>query len=180
VLFADSLLLQDDFRASDRAFALLTQVVGRAGRADTPGLAVIETFVPDNAVIELARRQDYIGFFEGEIAFRRTAVYPPYCDIYHILFSGEDETKTREASEFFVNHLSNIFKRDQSHSIIMSPAMPAPVNKIGGKHRYRTLIKCRDNATLRATLSQVYVELLSSKDYEGVTCAIDLTPYSVT
>lgn len=180
VLFADSLLLQDDFRASERAFALLTQVVGRAGRADTPGRAVIETFVPENAVIELAQRQDYIGFFESEIAFRRTAVYPPYCDIYHILFSGEDEAKTRDASEFFVNHLSNIFKREQSHSIIMSQAMPAPVNKIGGKYRFRTLIKCRDNSALRAALSQVYEELLSSKDYEGVTCAIDLNPYSVT
>jgi len=180
VLFADSLLLQDDFRASERAFALLTQVVGRAGRADTPGRAVIETFVPDNAVIELAKKQDYIGFFEGEIAFRRTAVYPPYCDIYHILFSGENEAKTREASEFFVNHLSNIFKRAQSHSIIMSAAMPAPVSKIGGKYRFRTLIKCRDNASLRAALSKSYEELLLARDYEGVTCAIDLNPYSVT
>ncbi len=180
VLFADSLLLQDDFRASERAFALLTQVVGRAGRADTPGLAVIETFVPDNAVIELARRQDYISFFEGEIAFRRTAAYPPYCDIYHIAFSGEDEAKTRGASEFFVNHLSNVFKNEQSHSIIMTPAMPAPVSRIGGKYRYRTLIKCRDNAHLRAILAQAYTALLGSKAYDGVTCAIDLNPYSVS
>ncbi|HWP80513.1 MAG TPA: primosomal protein N' [Candidatus Acidoferrum sp.] len=180
VLFADSLLLQDDFRASERAFALLTQVVGRAGRADTPGLAVIETFVPENAVIELARRQDYIGFFEGEIAFRRTAVYPPYCDIYHIVFSGEDETKTRGASEFFVNHLSNIFKREQSHSIIMTKALPAPMSRIGGKYRFRTLIKCRDNAALRQLLGDAYAGLLGDKAYTGVTCAIDLNPYSVT
>ena len=179
VLLADSLLMQDDFRASERAFSLLTQVVGRAGRADTPGLAVVETFTPDHNIIELARKQDYISFFEGEIAFRRTAVYPPYCDIYHIIFSGEDEEKVRMSSEFFVGRLTDIFKNEGHHSIIMSPAMPAPVSKIGGRHRFRVLIKCRDNHKLREILSNLYKELASIREYDDVICAIDLNPYSI-
>ncbi len=179
VLFADSLLMQDDYRASERAFSLLTQVVGRAGRADTPGRAIIETFIPDNAVIDLARRQDYLKFFIGEIAFRRTAAYPPYCDIYCMVFSGEDEDKTKSACEFFVNHLEKVFKKDRIHSIIMFPAMRAPVYKINGRHRYRIIMKCVDSKKIREILSVALAELSAKSEYANIYCSVDLNPYSM-
>ncbi|MBQ3077495.1 MAG: primosomal protein N', partial [Clostridia bacterium] len=179
VLFADSLLFQDDYRAAERAFSLLTQVVGRAGRAETPGEAIIESFVPDNRVIQLARQQDYIRFYENEIAFRHAAAYPPYCDIYQIICSADDPGTAQQAAEFFAKILRMHFETERNHSIILFPAMQAPVFQINGKYRYRILLKCRDSAFIRRALHETLCALQEEKSCRSASCSIDLNPYSM-
>ena len=179
VLFADSLLFQDDFRAGERAFSLLTQVVGRAGRAKTPGRAIVESFVPDNRIIELARQQDYKAFFRSELAFRKAAVYPPFCDFYHIVCSSTQAEAAEQAMGFFSKNLCRLFEKEKNHSIILFPAMRAPIYQIGGKFRWRAVLKCRDDAFVRACLSETLRELLRQPAFRGVTCTVDLNPYSM-
>lgn len=180
VLFADSLLFSDDFRAGERAFSLLTQVTGRAGRADTPGRAIIETFAPENRIIELARRQDYPAFFASELAFRKAAAYPPYCDIYAVLFSSEQEEKSGAAAAYFSQQLRKVFQNMQNHSIILFPVTPAPVQRLKGRHRHRLLLKCYDSAELRDALRQALLALHGNREFAQVTCTIDLNPYNMT
>ena len=92
VISIDQQLYQDDYKSLERAFDLLTQVVGRAGRGETPGRAVIQTLLPENNIIALASKQDYKAFYNTEIKLRKALIYPPYCDICTVGFMGEDET----------------------------------------------------------------------------------------
>ncbi|NLT57900.1 MAG: primosomal protein N' [Clostridiales bacterium] len=179
VLFADSLLFLNDFRAGERAFSILTQVAGRAGRAELRGLAVIETFSPDNRIIELARRQDYVEFFRSELAFRKAAAYPPFCDIYLISFSAKEEREGLCAAAFFLENLRKLFQNLHGHSIILFPVTPAPIDRIGDQYRHRILIKCRDGEGLRRALRETLAALQRDRQFASVSCAIDLNPYNM-
>jgi primosomal protein N' len=99
VALADTSLFVSDFRASERTFSLLTQVIGRAGRAESGGVAVIQTYVPKNETIRLACLQDYEKFYEGEIGIRRELSYPPFCDLVQMTLTSEDEGALRKYSE---------------------------------------------------------------------------------
>jgi primosomal protein N' (replication factor Y) len=101
VISADQQLNNDDFRSQERTFDLLTQVVGRAGRGKYKGVAVIQTMNPENEVIKIASQQDYEQFFDLEIKIRKMLIYPPYCDICLIGFSGINETKVQASSKKF-------------------------------------------------------------------------------
>ena len=96
VINADSALYLDDFRATERTFALLTQVIGRAGRADKPGRALIQTYSPDNETIKLAARQDYTGFFQSAVKLRKNLVFPPFCEFVLLGVHGDDEKSVLE------------------------------------------------------------------------------------
>ena len=99
VVMADNSLYLDDYHAQERAFSLLTQVIGRAGRGDKPGTALIQTFNPDHEIIALAKAQDYDGFFEGEIKMRRSLLFPPFCDILLFSLQSDDETLVRRSAD---------------------------------------------------------------------------------
>ena len=101
VLNADKALFSGDFRSYERTFSLITQVVGRSGRAKAGGRAIIQTYVPDHYVINLAAQQNYTAFYSQEIAMRRALIYPPFCDICVIGFSGADEKEVSAAAELF-------------------------------------------------------------------------------
>lgn len=99
VVMTDNALYLDDYHAQERAFSLLTQVIGRAGRGDKPGVAMIQTFNPDHEIISLAKAQDYDGFFDGEIKMRRSLLFPPFCDILLFSLQSDDETLVRRAAD---------------------------------------------------------------------------------
>lgn len=98
VVMTDNALYLDDYHAHERAFSLLTQVIGRAGRGDKPGVAVIQTFNPDHEIISLAKAQDYDGFYDGEIKMRKSLLFPPFCDILLFSLQSDDETLVRRAA----------------------------------------------------------------------------------
>ena len=179
VVSVDQQLYNDDFRSLEKTFSLLTQVVGRSGRGELKGKAIIQTLTPENEVIRLAARQDYDAFFDTEIRLRRALVYPPYCDLCVVGFNGTDETvvKTaaRNALELLKRHLAGEFKGEKA--IILGP-MPARVAKVSGKFRYRLIIKCRNTGGMRRLISRLLIETGEDSRFSKVTAYADINPDS--
>ena len=140
VLAADSSLGVDDFRANERSFSLITQVCGRAGRGDKPGIAIIQTYQPGNLTINFAKDHNYIDFYQNEIKFRRAFTYPPFSDIICITTQGKVESETRSKIESINAFIKKASKGDKNIIKIVPPA-PAPIFKIKQNFRYRLLIK---------------------------------------
>lgn len=142
VLNADQSLGIDDFRANERTFNLITQVCGRAGRGEKRGRAVIQTYMPENQTLELARSQDYLGFYKEEIQLRKSLNFPPFCDIVSLLLTGENEQELCAYSDTIANSLSKVMAHDiKTPYEILGPAR-ATIPKIGGKFRLRIWVKC--------------------------------------
>ncbi|HEX3038413.1 MAG TPA: primosomal protein N' [Oscillospiraceae bacterium] len=177
VLSADQSLYSDDFRSSERAFDLLTQVVGRAGRGKFEGNAMIQTFTPENAIIQLAAEQNYQAFYDNEIKFRKMMLYPPFVDIIVVGFVGANESKVRNASNTFLGLLSKLAKSDYSDlpMRVLNPS-PALIAKVSNKYRYKIIIKCRNDRRFRGMLSQLLLSFSSLRDYAAVTVFADCNP----
>ena len=179
VLSADQTLYMEDFRAGERTFSLLTQVVGRCGRGSLSGRAVIQTFTPENDVIRLAARQDYGAFYASEIGLRRLLLYPPFCDICEIGFSAPQEERARELAGRFYARLSQEARRHPEMPLRLMPPVPAAVRRVGGRYRYQILFKCKNDKALRAMVAGLLREC--GADRRSRACAVfaDINPLSV-
>jgi primosomal protein N' (replication factor Y) len=157
VINADSALYLSDFKANERTFGLLTQVVGRAGRGDRKGCALIQTYNPDHPVLKLSAEQNYEKMYRNEIALRRSLVFPPFCDMVLFSLSSESETELMAASKSFTLQIKkrNADKYPEVQAVVFGP-MEAPVYKINGVYRMRLVIKCRLNAQTRRLISEAY------------------------
>lgn len=175
VLSADQSLYADDFRAAERTFSLITQVVGRSGRGALSGRAVIQTGTPDNEVIRLASCQDYDAFFAKESKFRRTLSYPPYCDICQIGFSGADEAAVRRAAADFFRRLAAVTRAKSLPSQLMGPS-PASFYKADGRYRYRIVMKCRNDKHTRALVAGLLTEFGAKSGTKRTAVFADMNP----
>ena len=180
VLSADQALYGDDFRSYERAFDLLTQVVGRSGRGRYRGRAVIQTFTPENKVIKLAAEQNYPEFYKGEIELRRAMLYPPFADLCVVGFVGTDEARVRAASVDFMRKLRETAQRDYPEQPlrVLNPS-PALIGRVNNKYRYKLLIKCRNSRRLREMFSRLLIWFSTCREYEGITAFPDLNPDSI-
>lgn len=180
VLSADQALYGDDFRSYERAFDLLTQVVGRSGRGRFRGRAVIQTFTPENKIIRLAADQNYPEFYRGEISLRRAMLYPPFADLCMIGFVGTDETKVRASSVSFLQELREVAKTDYPDQPlrVLNPS-PAAVSKVSGKYRYKLIVKCRNGKKFREMVSRLLIWFSGERKHAGVTAFADLNPDSI-
>lgn len=180
VLSADQSLYSDDFRSYERAFDLLTQVVGRSGRGRFSGRAVIQTFTPENKIIKLAAEQNYPEFYKGEIALRRAMLYPPFSDLCIIGFVGTDEKKVRAASVDFMQKLRETAQKEYSDQPmrVLNPS-PALIGRVSNKYRYKLLIKCRSSKKFREMISRLLIWFPSKKEHTGVTAFSDMNPDSI-
>ena len=177
VVLADTSLFVSDFRASERTFSLLTQVIGRAGRASDNGVAVIQTYSPKNEIIRLACEQDYDSFYKGEIALRRELSYPPFCDMVTLTVTAEDERDvlvgSKELSELIISRIKESYS---SLPFTVYGPFEAQVYKVNEKYRMRMVVKCRLNAESR----RLFKELLAAfSERRGISLAIDLNPLPV-
>lgn len=155
VLSADLSLYVDHYRAAERTFNLLTQVVGRAGRGAKKGRAVIQTYTPENDVIQAAAAQDYERFYRSEIQLRRLRRDPPFADQFIITVSGGEEDTVRRAVGLLRSGLDAAVKKppyDDMGLELIGPA-PAPVVRVNGSYRYRLLLLGENNAQVRGLLS---------------------------
>ena len=175
VVNADNALYDENYLSHERAFDLITQVVGRSGRRDATGTAVIQTIDPCNPVIDLAARQDYPAFFETEYALRRILTYPPFCDIYGVFFVSEDENAAALAAKAFFDTLVLENKELQQKLIVLGPS-PARISKISNTYRYRLAIKCKNSKSVRNLLMQVLKATVKMKELRKVQISIDLNP----
>ncbi len=169
VIGADRALYSDDYRGYERTFALLTQVIGRAGRADDAGIAVIQTNDTQNNVIRLAQMQDYDAFYKEEILNRKLMIFPPYCDICMIFAQSSDADAAKEAVNEILSNIKKLVEDDYSDIklIILGPA-PAAVAKVNNKYRYRMVIKVKNNARFRDMIKSAISIKLKNDTYVGV------------
>lgn len=180
VLSADQTLYSDDFRSYERAFSLLTQVVGRSGRGRYTGKAMIQTYTPENPIFQMAASQDYLSFYREEIALRQAMLYPPFVDICMVGFSGQRQEKVHQASLFFLQLLQKLAAQEYA-SLPMRVLKPTPaaVVKVNGKYRYKILIKCRNSKMFRDFLSRLLICFPKERRFAGVSVFADINPDSV-
>ncbi len=176
VLSADQSLYSDDFRAFETTFSLLTQVIGRAGRRDLPGKAIIQTYVPDNYVIHLAAEQNYDGFFETEIAARKAMKYPPYTDLCMFGFVGPDERTVKNAANAFLDLLCRAATQASDLPMIALDPSPATVAKVSGKFRYKLLVKTVNNSRFRQVTADLLTTFSRDRAFSAVTVFADINP----
>ena len=175
VLSADSSLYVDNYRAAERTFSLLTQVVGRAGRGGKTGRAVIQTYTPGNDVIRCAARQDYDAFYESEIRMRRLRRYPPFADLFTVTVSGTEEGWVLRAAVSVRETLRQLCRRPElaaGEPEVLGPA-PAPVVKVNNRFRYRcTLVGKNDKAT-REMLAWLQKDFAKDSANRGMNLFVD-------
>ena len=167
VLGIDSLLFAQGFRAYETVFSLVTQVVGRSGRAKEPGFAIIQTTDPDNPVLNLAAAQDYDAFFEQEIAYRKLGLYPPFCGLCVVGFAGPKESEVARASARFAALLGRQAAKQPDLPLRVLGPTPGSIEKINDSYRYKLTVKCRNDRRfrdlIRETLGLYEQEKLPSK-----------------
>ena len=175
VLSADISLYVDNYRAAERTFSLLTQVVGRAGRGGKTGRAVIQTYTPGNDVIRCAAQQDYDAFYESEIRMRRLRRYPPFADLFTVTVSGTEEGRVLRAAVSVRETLRQLCRRPElaaGEPEVLGPA-PAPVVKVNNRFRYRcTLVGKNDKAT-REMLAWLQKDFAKDSANRGMNLFVD-------
>lgn len=181
VVNADNSLYDENYTAAERSFDLITQVVGRAGRRDTRGKAVIQTINPFNETLEFAAKQDYIGFYNNEIKMRRLMIYPPYCDIYSATFTGENESKAAFCAKAFFDNLVELNSNEFSYVklVVLGPT-PAKISKINNNYRYRLAIKCKNSIKVRNLITEILKRLSKIKEYKDISIGIELNPNDIS
>lgn len=177
VIAADSSLNIDDFRASETTFQLLTQVAGRAGRGEEKGKVLVQTYQPDHFVLEFVKKQDYLAFYETEILLRKQLKNPPFCDIIVIGVSDTDNRKAEKTIQSLYAYLKRKIKMENT-PIMVYKGIPAPIDKIKDRYRWRMIIKCKYNAELSNLLQEMLEK--AYKQTKGDTRIVaDINPSSM-
>ena len=174
VLGIDSLLFAQGFRAYETVFSLVTQVVGRSGRAKDPGFAIIQTTDPDNPVLNLAAAQDYDAFFEQEIAYRKLGLYPPFCGLCVVGFAGPKESEVARASARFAALLGRQAAKQPDLPLRVLGPTPGSIEKINDSYRYKLTVKCRNDCRFRDLIRETLTLYEQEKLPGKATVVVDL------
>lgn len=175
VLSVDKALYAGDFRSYERTFSLITQVVGRSGRSLKRGRAVLQTFIPDHYIINLAAAQDYESFYKEEIALRRTMIFPPVCDMCVFCFSGTDDVSVKKGADSVLNLMRESLRE-------LNPKTPVRVlgpvkcsyGKINGRYRWRIIVKCKNTAEIRGFISNILKKSAKLREMSGISLYADM------
>ena len=179
VLDGDLGLYNDSYRAAETTFNMLTQVVGRAGRGDTGGRAVIQTYVPEHAVIALAAKQDYDSFYNLEIGLRKQLQSPPFGDFAMITLTGQEEARVLHGAAKLKGSLQKLLQQPEykeEHCTVLGPA-PCPVPKINYNYRYRLTLRCKMSRPLRLLLAHLLRQFSQDRENRGVSAFIDINGF---
>lgn len=172
IINADIGLHSPDFRAGERTFQLLTQVAGRAGRGDTEGEVIVQTFSPASPSIQHARHHDYAGFFDQEISFREAFRHPPFTRIVLLQVRGVSLEQTTSCAEL----VAKAFRAKATFSVEVSEAAAAPLERAHGQYRYHVTLKSKSGSVLGNLVRDVTMCLKLPK---GVIMTVDVDPYSL-
>ena len=174
VALADTSLFVNDFRANEKTFSLLTQVLGRAGRSGSTGKAVLQTYVPDNDVLNMSANQDYESFYESEIKFRKANVFPPFCDIVTVGLTSEVENDLVTAVKTVHAEIDKLARGKFSDvKFVLYGPFKNEIYRIAGKYRMRFIIKCRNCARTREMLAAI---LDKTAKLKNVSASVDINP----
>ena len=173
IVAADMSLFSGDFRAGEHTFQLLTQVSGRAGRAEQSGNVYIQTYNPENYAISLAQRADYAAFYAHEISVRRTMGYPPFSHVFMVLFAGLEEKPLITALHKLLAIMQYCNKKGMFE--MLGPA-PAFVSKIKKQFRWKLLVKCEQEEILKQFVLYCLRKLKENDSLTGITIHLTLDP----
>ena len=176
VISADASLYVDDYRAAERTFSLLTQVVGRAGRGSKTGRAIIQTYTPENDVILAAKRQDYDSFYRQEIALRELRGCPPFRDLFVLTASGAEEGAVLRTCMRLRQTLESWLSRPGSPPVLLLGPAPAAVAKVNNRYRYRLTMSVKNDKTLRTLVGELLRCAMSDSYNRGVSVSADINP----
>lgn len=174
VISADQSLYAGDYRATERTFSLITQVVGRSGRFEKPGRAVIQTFTPENETIRQAARQDYESFYRAEIELRRLQALPPFTELLCITMSGREESLVLGCAAKARDELLDA-TRSESGVRVLGPA-PLSVLRVNNNYRYRVTLCAPPGRGLRRFVADIVARYSSDKRFRGVSVYADTNP----
>ena len=179
VVDADMSLYVNHFRAAETTFSMLTQVIGRSGRGEMAGRAMIQTMTPEHTVISLAAQQDYDTFFDLEITMRQMHRCPPFGDLFSIHFSGPFETQTQASAYWFRQQLEAAIGQSEFANAgyqVLGPS-PAAVAKVNNTFRYGLTLRCANSRNLRLLLAQLLKRFSKEKYNKGITAFADINSY---
>jgi primosomal protein N' (replication factor Y) len=179
VVDADASLYVDNYRSAETTFSLITQVVGRSGRGEKTGTALIQTLTPRNAVLRQAAAQDYDSFYETELPLRRLRNCPPFRDQLQIGFIGFPERHVEDCARRFAQTLWQRLEQAGLRPAVTDLLGPAPaaVAKINNRYRFRLTLLCTNTKPLRLVLSELVKEFSKAKETRGVTLYVDVNGY---
>jgi primosomal protein N' (replication factor Y) len=175
IIYADLTLHQPDFRAGERTFQLLTQVAGRAGRGDIEGEVIVQAFTPFHPSIQFARRHDFQGYYDQEIAFRRELQYPPMSRVALITLKGRNEDKVKFVADHFRKEVAKL-SADFKDLVISGPA-PAPLLKAESFYRYQIMLRLSKMSALSRKLAGIQAAYELPED---VTLTVDIDPVDLS
>ena len=177
IINADQALYGDDFRSYEKAFALMTQVIGRSGRYKDRGEAIIQTYTPDNAVIQMAANQDYEEFYKEEKEIRKIMLYPPFVSICVAVFCSKNREKSLSASKHFFENLKTLIsKKYKNLPIRVLGPSEATVLKVDNLYRHKIIIKFKESTDFRNMIEELLLIMSSNKEYSSVGIFIDVNP----
>ncbi len=175
VLSIDKALYAGDFRSYERTFSLITQVVGRSGRGERRGRAVLQTFIPEHYIINLAAAQNYEDFYKEEIAIRRTMIFPPVCDMCVFCFSGTDDISTKNGASAVLDLMrENLRKLNPRTPVRVLGPVKCSYGKINGRYRWRIIMKCKNTGEIRNFISDVLKKSAKLKEMSKVSLYADM------
>lgn len=180
IIDADQSLFAQDYRARERTFSLLTQVVGRAGRRDTRGHAVIQTYCPEHPVLLYAARQDYEPFYQTELELRKALQYPPVAQIVMLTAAAEKERDVLEALVAVKTRIESLMAGQFADFCypILGPA-PAAIVRVQNRYRYHLSIRCPENRRRRELIGGILREFSANPKFRGVTLYADINPMHI-
>ena len=177
VVNADNSLYNESYTANENSFDLITQVVGRAGRRKEKGYAVVQTINPFNETVEFASQQDYKGFYENEIMMRKIMIYPPYCDLFSVMFTGENENECALCAKKFFEIMVELNKNEYKEvKLVALGPTQAKISKINNNFRYRILLKTKNNKNVRMLITEILKQIKKLKEFKNVSLSVDLNP----
>lgn len=179
VLAADMGLNLNDFRSGERTFDLITQVCGRAGRGDTPGRAIVQTYMPENSIINRAKNQDYLSFYKDEIHLRKALNYPPFCDIISLLFTSTSNGAVLTYSQRIKNYLDKAFHINKIQNAEIYGPAASDLSRINNKYRYRIMIKCHAVDDIKMIINNLIKVHSRKKESKWISLNVDYNPNNI-
>ena len=180
ILMADQYLYSGDFRGSEKTFSLITQTIGRAGRYSPGGKAIIQTFSPENSVLNFAASQNYEAFYEEEIAFRKLMLTPPFADICLISFKALNKILAFDACKIFFEKLVLLSKEKYSDlPLRIFPPAGASIEKVANHYRFKIVIKCRNTKRFRSMINEVLMSFKPLGKFKNVSIIADVNPLAI-
>lgn len=175
VLSVDKALYAGDFRSYERTFSLITQVVGRGGRDGRQGRALLQTFMPEHYVMNLAAQQDYKEFYKEEIAIRRAMIFPPLCDMCIFCFAGLIDENVKIGADAVISMMNSKLRELQPKTPIrvLGP-VKCSYGKINGKYRYRIIMKCKNTPEIRGFIRSILTEAPKLREMSKITFYADM------